>query len=72
MKVSLQITSDKGTSVKNIGDNKRIIISLIEPTIEFSVKCILNGASEVCLGLFICNSTARLESICLNSVYDYF
>lgn len=37
----------------NIIDNKRLLVSLMEPTIEFIMKCIFKDVSQVCYGVFM-------------------
>lgn len=41
----------KGAAVGNINENRRLRVSLMEPTIEFMMKCIFKDASEVCYGV---------------------
>lgn len=50
----------KGGAEGNSKDNKRLLFSLMEPTIEFIMQCIFKDVSEVCTrGL--CSSNACLK-----------
>lgn len=54
-----RIVSAKETTRRNSTDNKRLLFALIEPTIEYIMKCIFKDASEVCCAGVPC------DSICL-------
>ncbi|XP_024021674.1 UPF0505 protein [Morus notabilis] len=41
-----RIIPAKGAVVRNIKDNNRLLVSLMEPTIEFSMKCMFKDASQ--------------------------
>ncbi|KAL5548438.1 hypothetical protein UlMin_003669 [Ulmus minor] len=41
-----RIISAKGATEGNINENKRLFVSLMEPTIEFMLKCIFEDASQ--------------------------
>lgn len=49
--VLMRIASAKETTHRNSTDNKKLLFSLIEPTIEYIMKCIFKDASEVCAGV---------------------
>ena len=51
------VVSVKETASGNIIDDKRLLVSLMEPTIEFITKCIFKDATQVCNGVSCSNNT---------------
>lgn len=46
--ILMQILSANERTHENDKHNKKLRISLMEPTIEYIIKCIFNGLSQVC------------------------
>lgn len=44
----MQILSANERTHKNVKLNKKLQVSLMEPTIEYIMKCIFTGLSQVC------------------------
>lgn len=45
--ILMQILSSNERSHKNVEVNKKLQLSLMEPTIEYIMKCVFNGLTEV-------------------------
>lgn len=61
--VLMRVMSAEETSHGNLSDNKRLLVSLMEPTIEFIMKCIFKNMSEVCTA---CSNNTCLRHSILN------
>lgn len=61
------VISAKETTYGNITDDKRLLLNLMEPTIEFITKCIFKDATRVCNG-FLCGNNTCLKQYMLQDL----
>lgn len=62
-----RVISAKETTNQNITDDKRLLLNLMEPTIEFITKCIFKDVTQVCNG-FLCSNNTCLKQYMLQDL----